>query len=181
MAGIPQGSILGPVLFNIFVNDLAYVIKRSNLSTYADDTQIFYADKDPVKIQDNINSDLSFVDKWHLDNGMKRNHSKYQAIVMGKTQGKPKFCSENTVIPNNDSFEMLGVTMDETLKFDKHVAKICRKVSQQIASVKRMRNILPYEIRKSIYLLFISPYFNYCAQTWRFCNKNAAAKLEKFN
>jgi len=50
--GIPQGSILGPLLFNIFMNDLAYVVKQSKLSAYADDTQIFYADKDLAKVQD---------------------------------------------------------------------------------------------------------------------------------
>ena len=64
--------------FTVFMNDLVYVIKRSNLSTYPDDTQIFFADKGPVIVQETINSDLSYVDKWFLENGMKRNLSKYQ-------------------------------------------------------------------------------------------------------
>ena len=63
-AGIPLGSILGPLLFNIFLNDLAYVVKQSKLSAYADDTQIFHADNDPVKFQEIINADLANVDKW---------------------------------------------------------------------------------------------------------------------
>ena len=96
---MPQGSILGCLVFTLFMNDLAYVVKQSKLSAYADDTQIFYADKDLAKVQDTINNDLYHdVDKWYTDNGMKRNHSKYQAIVMGKTQNKPLFRCENAVI-----------------------------------------------------------------------------------
>jgi retron-type reverse transcriptase len=72
-AGIPQGSILGPLLFNIFMNDLAYVIKHSKLSAYADDTQISYADKDPAKVEEVINSDLAKVDQWYKENRMQRN------------------------------------------------------------------------------------------------------------
>ena len=67
------------------------------------------------------------------------------------------------------------------LKFDKQVANICREVSQQGAVLKRMRNILPFDIRKNIYMSFIVPHFDYCAQTWHFCNKGSTEKLEKVN
>ena len=69
--------------FSLFMNDLVYVIKRSNLSTYADDTQIFFADKGPLIVQETINSELSYVDKWFLENGMKRNLSKHQGYGDG--------------------------------------------------------------------------------------------------
>ena len=71
--------------------------------------------------------------------------------------------------------------MDNKLKFEKHIAKICRNVSQQTAVLKRMRNILPFEIRSKIYMCFIAPHFNYCSETWHFCNKTTADKLEKVN
>ena len=99
------------------------------------------------------------------DYGMRRNTSKYQAIVMGKTQVKLQFHCENTAISITEDLEMLGVTVDDKMKFEKHIAKICRKVSQQIAVIKRMKTILPFETRKCLYLAFIIPHFNYCSET----------------
>ena len=93
----------------------------------------------------------------------------------------PEFRCENNIIPNSDALQMLGVTVDDMLKFDKQVANICRKVSQQVTFLKRMRNRLPFDIRKNIYMSFIVPRFDYCAQTWHFRNKSSAEKLEKVN
>ena len=98
-AGVPQGSVLGPLIFNIFMNNLVYAVKQSRLSTYADDTQIFFTDSSAEKVEEVINADLANVDQWYKQNGMKRNTSKYQAIVMGKTQVMPQFYCENTAIP----------------------------------------------------------------------------------
>ena len=80
----PSGIHIGPLLFNMFMNDLAYVgVNQSKLSAYADDRQIVHASQDPVKVQGTINSDLA-----KAENGMKRNYTKYQAIVMGKCEIK---------------------------------------------------------------------------------------------
>ena len=128
-----------------------------------------------------INADLANVDKWYEQNGMKKNASKYQAIVMGKSQVKPQFYCENTAIPITGKLEMLGVAVDDKMKFERHIGNVWRKVSQQIAVLKRMKKILPFETRKCLYLGFIIPHFNYCSETWHFCNKNITAKLEKVN
>ena len=66
------------------MNDLSYVIKKCTLSTYADDTQIFYADNQLSKVEETINNDLISADIWFARNGMQRNSSKYQAMVLGK-------------------------------------------------------------------------------------------------
>ena len=84
-------------------------LKQSKLSTCADDTQIFHADTNHAKVRDSINTDLRYVDKWYAENRIKRNHSKYQAIVMGKMQCKLEFICENTVIPIGEQLDLLGV------------------------------------------------------------------------
>ena len=110
--GIAQGSILGPLIFNIFINDLLFIVKRCKLSSYADDMQIFFALNDYREVESAINSDLELVDKWYDENGLKRNNSKYQAIVMGKSDATLDFESENSSIPVTKVFDMLGITID---------------------------------------------------------------------
>ena len=112
---------------------------------------------------------------------MQRNPSKYKAIAFGNSHSDPKFVCENTLIALEDDMDLLGVTIDSKLKFDAHVAKICRKVSQQVAVLKRMKKILPFDTRMNLYRAFIVPHFNYCAETWHFCSKRASDKLEKIN
>lgn len=79
------------------------------------------------------------------------NHSKYQAMVTGNLQTpKQKFHCDNTTIPVSEDLTLLGVTIDNKLNFDKQIANVIRKVSQQPAVLKRLRNILPLDMRKRI-------------------------------
>ena len=81
----PQGSVLGPLIYNIFMNDLVHVIKHSSLSAYADNRQIIYAHKASAKIEETINNDPARLDIWLEENGKRRSPAKYQEIGMGKT------------------------------------------------------------------------------------------------
>ena len=112
---------------------------------------------------------------------MKRNHSKYQAITFGRVERNPVLTCEGTVIPIQDEMELLSVTLDNKLKFEGQIRKICRKVSQQVAVLNRLKKILPFELRIDIYRAFIVPHFNYCSESWHHCEKRGCAKLEKIN
>ena len=108
---------------------------------------------------------------------MKRNHSKYQAITFGRVKRNPVLTCEGTVIPSQDEMELLGVPIDNKLKFEQKICKISRKVSQQVAVLNRLKKILPFELRIDIYRAFIAPHFNYTAQS----RGRGCTKLEKIN
>lgn len=123
-----------------------------------------------------INSDFALVDKCYDLNGLKKSNSKYKAPVLGRTQNKPTLRRESTIIPITSHFEMFGVNIDDQLKFDNHVSEVSKKVSQQIAVLRRMKRMLPFEMRHDLYLSFIAPHFNYCSETWHFCSKGTTDK-----
>ena len=83
---------------------------------------------------------------------------------------------EGTVIPTQDEMELLGVTLDNKLKFEGQIRKICRKVSQQVAVLSLLKKILPLELRIDIYRSFIAPHFNYCSESWHHCGKRGSGK-----
>ena len=116
MNGPPQGAILGPMLFNIFMNDLSSAIDECTLFKYADDTQLFKSAEDIDQVGHLINTDLKKDDEWYEFNQMKRNHSKYRAISFGRLERNPVLTCEGTVIPTQDEMELLGVTIDNKLK-----------------------------------------------------------------
>ena len=142
---------------------------------------MFKSAGDIDQVEHAINADLKKVDEWYEFNQIKRNHSKYQAITFGRVERNPVLSCEETVIPIQDEMELLGVTIDNKLKFEGQIRKICRKVSQQVAVLNRLMKILPFELRIDIYRAFIAPHFNYCSESWHHCGKRGCAKLEKIN
>ena len=105
----------------------------------------------------------------------------YQAITFGGVERNPVLTCEGTVIPVQDELELLGVTPDSKLKFEGQMRKICRKVSQQVAVLNRLKKILPFELRTDIYSAFITPHFNYCSEPWHHCGKRGSGKPKKIN
>ncbi|KAL9956344.1 hypothetical protein ACROYT_G037809 [Oculina patagonica] len=126
--GVPQGSILGPLLFNIFMNDMIYAIRECKLLSYADDTKIYHSHASPGAVELAVNQDLENAATWFKENGMKANPDKYQAIVLGKNSQEISLKSGDINIPIKDQISLLGVTLDSKLKFDAHVAIGANKV-----------------------------------------------------
>ena len=146
--GVPQGSILGPILFDIFMNDVSYPIDECTLFTYADDTQLFKSAENIDKVEHANKADLKKVDEWYEFNQMRN----------------PVLTCEGTVILIWDELELLGVSLNGKPKFKGQIRKICRKVSQQVAVLNRLNKILSFELRTDIYRAFIAPQYNYCSE-----------------
>ena len=136
------------------MNDLAYAIKQCRVVNYAVDTNIHCSNRDVRAVQNNLNIDLENATSWFIQNGLKPNPDKYQAMVLGKTEDKFNFKLADIDIKTTEKTCLLGVFLDYELKFDDHISSICRKVSSQISALNRLENILPLKTKVSL------PYFN---------------------
>jgi len=179
--GVPQGSILGPVLFNIFINDIFSFVNKCDLYNYADDNTLSYSDSNVENLVQNLESDSQSLIQWFSDNHMQANPDKFQAIALGKKSKDHNltFNVNGSNIPCDDDVKLLGVTIDFRLKFDIHISNICKKASRQLNVLKRIGKHLCKLGKLNIYYSFILSNFNYCPLTWHFCGETHTKKIEK--
>ena len=182
--GVPQGSVLGPMLFNVFINDLTYVVENAcPLYNYADDNTLGFWHNDLDDLRLNFEYGSKIAIEWFQENHMKVNVSKFQSIIL-----KPKgvisdveFHVSGHSLKPVSSVKLLGVKIDERLSFDDHISVLCAKASHQINALRRIVKYLTLENRMSIYNAFIASNFNYCNTVWHFCSNRSLYKLEKLH
>ena len=172
--GVPQGSVLGPMFFNIFINDLFLQMKTVQLNMYADDGQLYTADTDPISLERRISHEASSANAWYEINGMIANPSKHQGMILGKTDHQFNFSV-------NDSLELLGITIDKDLSFKQHVSSTCKKVNNQFGVMTRFGKLMSTETMLCLYKAFILPHFYYCSMVWHFSSKQDSDKLDLLN
>ena len=146
--GVPQGSILGPLLFTLYVNDLSSVAVHGKLVLYADDAAIFVSGKNIEDIQGKLNSDLEHISAWLYANKLTLNAKKPKTMLFGTNQRLARLDTELSVTAGDieleqvPCFKYLGLHFDPVLNWKQHTEFTSKKISQRIGVLKRTRNCL---------------------------------------
>ena len=164
--GVPQGSILGPLLFIIYIDDIVKQIDHCTVHLYADDTILYFSDKDINRIECLLNADLKRVHKWMCLNKLSLNVSKTESILIGNRTMLSKHNSLNVQISGKDiqskkTVKYLGVLIDQELKWNAHIDNMCTRISKLVNFLGRLRVFLNENSLKLIYRSIILPLFDY--------------------
>ena len=161
--GVPQGSILGPLLFTIFINDLALSIRNMNKKLFADDTSIYKSMDDKDKIINEFEKSIKTLLEWCDFKKLDLNWSKtFFMFIKNKRINYPtsiRICGIDIKVV--DSFQLLGVNIDSKLTFNNFISKTKKSVNCKLYSIKRLF-YLSYSVKIQFFKTFIVPYFNYC-------------------
>ena len=181
LTGVPQGSILGPILFNIFFNDFIYYIKSVNPHNFADDNNLSAHAKDINKLVEKLQLGTSEAVDWLEKNCMLANPDKFKSIILHKTYniiGQP-IKIKNEIIKSDQHVKSLGITIDNKLNYKKHITKLCKTASAKLNALRRNTKYLNFDQRKYFVHAYVLSTFNYSNSVWHFCGLTETHKMEK--
>jgi len=184
--GVPQGSILGPLLFILFINDLPLVLRDSVSSTdlYADDTTLSDIQSTKHELEISLQNALNKLDNWCTYNGMVVNTGKTKILLISTRKKRTKLDSDELCLTwKEERLQMvcqdslLGVLVDNNLSWTEHIKHISKKVNSSLWVLSRIRHFLLERHRKLFYNSYIQPYLDYCNTVWGNSNDKNLAKL----
>ena len=178
-SGVPQGSILGPHLFNIYSNDL-FLFLLLDIANYADDNSLFSCADTIPSVISQLQTDSENLLRWITNNGMKANPDKFH-LLLSEINPEYSVTVDGFEIKNSKYENLVGIKIDNKMAFDEHVTDICTKASQKLHALSRVSYMMVFEQRKTIVNAFILSQFGYCPLVWMFHSRKLNTRINKLH
>ena len=181
--GVPQGSLLGPRLFSIYVNDLPDAVSAGKVQMYADDTTVYCIGTNMDSVTESLNTILNQIYEWCQRNRLSLHPGKSEAMLISTTTPVGplqllKYGSNSVEFV--DSTRCLGIEIDNKLSWSCHINNICKTYLKKLGAMKRMPR-LPSKILEEIYFKTVIPGVTYCISVWGNCSTPLFNKLEEIH
>ena len=168
--GVPQGSILGPLLFLIYINDMKISVD-CNLSLYADDSALLFSHKNSSTIASRLSDELLRCKQWLVDNKLSLHVGKTECLLFGSNRRLKKVNDFDVLCDGNAvkrvfQAKYLGVILDATFSSSFHVANVLKVSTSRLAFLYRNSSLLDFSTRRTLCMALIQPYLDYCSASW---------------
>jgi hypothetical protein len=179
-AGVPQGSVRVPLLFILYINDIAENL-ISLRQLFADDTSFSYSSRDELQIKIVIDHDLKELDEWSKKLLMSFNPDKTEIILFSNTEiPELNFTFNGRTIPITNSHKHLGVTFSSDAKWNVHIENILSSIYKHLNVLRKLKYKLSRKHLEKLYLVYIRPIFEYASEVWDTCGVGNSNKLDQF-